>query len=525
MDGQGDTAVAPPGEPPLRRHGSLLAEGLIGSVRRTTPGLRRQIHHAHLDAEFNLIVRGGGTWTVEGRAYDLRPGNLIWLMPHQVHKMVRAPVLEMWVVLFQEGVLKPEWRSDLAARPSRMLAGHELIDLDQLLTQVAQDSDEPDAYNAGVTYILMRALRASRDRPSASLKPMHPAVTRALMLMRQETGASSLSDLAAEAGVAAAYLSRLLVEHTGRNFIDWRNRIRLDRFIAAYRPGANLLATALDAGFGSYARFHHIFTEIVGCPPSEWMSKIDKGEITPRAGAAAPVAGYGVASAGLLSARQRWTPLTTLVCPALRALLGEDFAGRLLIATPGERLERWEAFDKLEVKLSGDDIEELLASFAAHDPETVADYRQILNTHDLASTYASVCREYGTSASGLSDMIASLLMMLWVSTKPVAVSQAQHRGIKRCVESALGRSLPRIDITSARQAYVAALCQHAILYRASIAARASGDPRMFDELGGSIRAWSVAVLGRDILEFEMTPDGFAAPAKTRPSRSHPAISA
>ena len=499
MDGQGDTAVAPsPGGPPLRRHESLLPPDLIGTVRRTTPGVRRSIHHSHVDAEFNLIVRGGGTWTIDDHAYDLRPGNLVWFMPHHVHKLVRGPGLEMWVVMFRESALRPEWRADLAARPARMLAGHDLIELDHLLTQVAQDSDEPDAYNAGVVYTLMRALRASRDRPSANLKPMHPAVTRALMLMRQETSPNSLSDLAAEAGVAAPYLSRLLVEHTGRSFIDWRNRVRLDRFIDNYRPGANLLAAALDAGFGSYTRFHHIFTELIGCPPSEWMSKVDSGEITSQAGAAAPVAGYGMPTAGLLSARQRWTPLTTLVCPALRALVGENFGDRLVAAMPGERLVAWEVFDDLAVKLSEDDAKQLLASFAAHDPEIVADYRQILDTHDLASTYANTCREYGVSPSGLSDMVASLLLMLWVSTKPVAVNRAQHNGIKRCVESALNGSLAKIEMSLARRAYVAALCHHVILYRASIAARASSDPRIFDELAAANRAWSQAVLGRDI---------------------------
>ncbi len=99
---------------------------------------------------------------------------------------------------------------------------------------------------------------------------MHPAVARALLIsaLRQSGGAPSLTDLASEGGIAPHYLSRLLAEQTGRSFVEWRSRIRLDRFMEGYSPGANLLAAALDAGFGSYARFHHIFTPVVGCSPS-----------------------------------------------------------------------------------------------------------------------------------------------------------------------------------------------------------------------------------------------------------------
>jgi methylphosphotriester-DNA--protein-cysteine methyltransferase len=517
MDGRGSQEVTPAGDSPHHRRDSVVPPGLIGEVRRTTPGARRQIHHSHPDLEFNLIVRGGGTLTLDDQVYELKPGTLIWIVPRQVHKLVRSPSLEMWVVTVGVELLEQSWVADVAARPARVVSGAELIDLDRLLTQVAQDSDEPVAYNAGVTYVLMRALRASRDRPSPSLKPMHPAVARALLLMRRSESPNSLSDLAAAAGVAPTYLSRLLQEHTGRNFIDWRNRIRLDRFMEAYEPGMNLLAAALDAGFGSYARFYHIFGEIVGCPPSEWLSRVDEGKIVPKAGAAAHVAGYGVPTGGLLSARQRWTSLAPLASPPIKALLGERFAERVTSAPPrGRRLE-WAAFDSLDPHPSPDEIDRLVESFDGQDPETAADYARMLAAHDLAGIYIRVCTDYGISPSGVSDLIASMMMMMWVGPKAALVTTAQHAAIRRQVESALDSDLPRIDPALAREAYVAMQCHHAILYKASVAARASSDPRLFDQLANTIRAWSIAVLGSDILDFEITPEGFAQPASLQPA--------
>ncbi len=98
---------------------------------------------------------------------------------------------------------------------------------------------------------------------------MHPAVTRALLQLREQETTLSLGQLAAGAGVTAPYLSHLLIEHTGRSFVEWRNRIRLERFMTAWRPGANLLNTALEAGFGSYTQFHRVFSQLLGCSPAE----------------------------------------------------------------------------------------------------------------------------------------------------------------------------------------------------------------------------------------------------------------
>jgi AraC-like DNA-binding protein len=347
---------------------------------------------------------------------------------------------------------------------------------------------------------------------------MHPAVTRALMLMRQSDSITSLSELAAEAGVAPTYLSRLLMEHTGRNFVDWRNRIRLDRFIEAYRPGVNLLSAALDAGFGSYARFHHVFSELVGCPPSEWMSQVDEGKIVPKAGVSAPLPGYGMPSGGLLSARQRWTPLARMVSPAIGRLIGKDFADRITSATLRERSPLWRAYDQMDMSLTADDIERLIASFHDQDPETAADYGRMAMAHDFAATYARLCTDYAMPAASLSDLITATMIMSWLAAKHVQVTLAQHEGVRRQVESALHAVLPRYDATMVREARVAMQCHFAIIFRANTIGRASGDPRQFEQLDAVVREWSAAVFGRDILDFEATPDGFV-PATMKHSAS------
>ncbi len=510
MDGHEPSELRP--TTVARRRDSMVEPGLIGEIRRTIRGARRQVHQLHPDLEINLVVRGTGSCVIHEQVYELRPGTLMWIAPNLPHWLRCRPGLEMWVVQVRPSVLERDWLSDVAAQPSRIVASHDLIDLDRLLSQVALDSDEPAAYNAGIAYVLMRALRASRDRPQTALREMHPAVTRALMLMRRSDSINSLSDLAVEAGVAPTYLSRLLMEHTGRNFVDWRNRIRLDRFIEAYRPGVNLLAAALDAGFGSYARFHHVFSELVGCPPRAWMNQVDEGKIVPKTGASAHLPGYGMPSGGLLSARQRWTPLVRMVSPAIGRLIGKDFAGRLTATPMRERSPHWQTYDQMDMSLTPEDIERLVASFRDQDPETAEDYGRMAVTHDLAAIYERICADYAVPAARLSNLITAILVETWLATKHVQLTLPQLEGIRRQVESTLHTVVPRLDPTLVREARVAMQCHFAVMFRANTTGRASGDPRQFEQLDAVVRDWSAAVFGRDILDFEPTANGFAPPS-------------
>ena len=115
----------------------------MGEIRRTVAGQRFDIDHRHTELEFDLVVRGSGSFTLDEESYILKPGTLIWLVPGKRHRLVRSPNLEMWVVNVRPELFEAEHVKVLGKRPSSLLPGHELVDLDRLLSQVAQDSDEP----------------------------------------------------------------------------------------------------------------------------------------------------------------------------------------------------------------------------------------------------------------------------------------------------------------------------------------------------------------------------------------------
>lgn len=485
-----------------------LPAGLVGEIRRSIAGARVEIDHHHQDVEFDLVVRGTGHYTLGDITYVLRPGTLVWLLPGQRHHLTRSPRLEMWVVLARPDLLDQARLAELAAQPSRMLLGQEVLDLDRILSQVAQDSDEPAVYNAGIAYLLMRAWRAGRHRPAAEVRAMHPAVARALLIMRETGAEDSLSEVADKAGITPSYLSRLLLEHSGRSFIDWRNRIRLDRFIEGYRPGSNLLEAALSAGFGSYARFHHIFTQALGCPPSDWVKQAqeDRGNQKPRPAAEGHVE-LGLPPAGSLDARQRWARLVAAIGPAVPALLGPRFLDRLL-ASDGSRPAAADPL-VLDASFTAQQQAKLLGPLRHQAPTVAGELEHLFALHDFPGLYAGLLGAFGLSPERLAHAVAALALVLWVAANrehDPAVGPVQS--VARQVDAALQAQPSKGDLNALQAAHTALLCQFVVTYHALQAARASSDPRLIDELAVAASVCGETAFGGTLADIELTFTGF-----------------
>ena len=78
-------------------------------------------------------------------------------------------------------------------------------------------------------------------------------------------------------GKAAHVTCRTLAKHfreqVGAPLVEYRNRVRVERFLGLVeRGGGNLLEAALGAGFGSYAQFHRVFRHLLGVTPKEYVT-------------------------------------------------------------------------------------------------------------------------------------------------------------------------------------------------------------------------------------------------------------
>ena len=148
-----------------------------------------------------------------------------------------------------------------------------LIALWESLNDAHQDVDR---YNAGLGYVALSACTVyleANDIPTGT--DIHPAVEQAARLIRDHADPLPVEEIGRRVGLSASRLSRLFAAQMGVSMVDFRNEQRLSRFLRLYGKGCRrtVLAAALEAGFGSYAQFHRVFTQHMGCGPSEDHSK------------------------------------------------------------------------------------------------------------------------------------------------------------------------------------------------------------------------------------------------------------
>jgi AraC-like DNA-binding protein len=243
---------------------------------------RRVASHHHEELEVNLVLSGKGLYLFGQRRVPLKANSMIWLFPEQEHVLVDwSRDFSMWVLVFrpalvrrhaQTGARRVLCADDPGAIFCRQIEARRV----DLLNQVYQDAagDEGiDAANAALGYALVASWQAYQfsSEPPARVD-VHPAVARAARLISEADDAPALDRLAREAGLSPARLSRLFKQQTGISITAFRQRKCVERFLRLYGRGARytLIQAALEAGFGSYAQFHRVFTAVMRMNPAAY---------------------------------------------------------------------------------------------------------------------------------------------------------------------------------------------------------------------------------------------------------------
>ena len=246
---------------------------------------RANAMHRHAELEFNLITQGCGLYLLANRKYQMRRGDLLWLFPAQEYVLIeQSPDFEMWI-----GVATPKTvrrtatdanatilqRTNPPGEYCRRLPQPVFTKLESLLAEVVAARDHPGFFNAGLGYALLAAWHYFERAADVPVHDVHPAVEKAARLIRDESNKFGLDELARRAGLSAPRLSRLFKKQTGVALVDFRNRQRVEKFLALYGTGQRLkmFDAALEAGFGSYPQFHRVFKRVLGCSPGKYRRR------------------------------------------------------------------------------------------------------------------------------------------------------------------------------------------------------------------------------------------------------------
>jgi AraC-like DNA-binding protein len=96
---------------------------------------------------------------------------------------------------------------------------------------------------------------------------LSPVISAIIGALAGDPGLSG-AEFAQSYPISLSQLVRLFKAQVGLSIVEYRNRLRLDRFWKSVIEGeCNLMKASKDAGFGSYAQFHRVFRKVYGDTP------------------------------------------------------------------------------------------------------------------------------------------------------------------------------------------------------------------------------------------------------------------
>jgi AraC-like DNA-binding protein len=262
------------------------ADGFAGLAREA----RMRQSHRHRELEVNLVLTGEAAYLVGAQRVPLLAGSMIWLFPRQEHLLIDSSHdFSMWVLVFRQSLVahcaERESRRILAESDPgeilcRQILPHRVEALNRVYQGAVDEKADAEFVNATLRYALVESWRAYQfSEEVIPSTQVHPAVAKAARIVSDATDPLSLSQVALQAGLSPARLSRLFQQQVGVSLTAFRQQKCLQRFLRIYGAGTrhSLIEAALLAGFGSYPQFHRVFCRLMGSSPLKFKQRLRPG--------------------------------------------------------------------------------------------------------------------------------------------------------------------------------------------------------------------------------------------------------
>jgi AraC-like DNA-binding protein len=258
-----------------------IAPSLVGLAWRAGSELPIVSSHRHAELELNLVLRGSATYLFPGRRDHLVRRSIVWLWPSQDHILIdRSQDFDIWVIVFRPALVRRHRQlAERSSLYSRRLSEGNTVWLDRILSSVVEATTTAEQ-NVGLEFALLQAWGLYVAAEQSLLQEVHPAVERAALRIRDDPGLDSVDELASAVGLSPSRLGRVFKAQMGVSLLDYRNQLRLERFLHLHGPGGrhSVTQSLFEAGFGSQAQFYRAFRAAFGTSPYRYL----RGESTPR---------------------------------------------------------------------------------------------------------------------------------------------------------------------------------------------------------------------------------------------------
>lgn len=242
-------------------------------------GVRAFERHVHDAYEFHYVVGGTGSFELGEQWQSIGPGDFFYTRPQTEHRAVVPAdgdyLLQYVAFLVLDFALDAQIASDLAARLPEGVRHRAGDRLHGFFAHLSRLSEAGDPYQAHAAAFKFAALLYEMMAGAPTSHHVHPAIERALELMRSRLGdAYSLDDLARQLGLEKSYFIRLFKKNVGIPPMSYAMNLRMS--VAAdllCTTRESLAVVAGQVGFADEYHFAKRFKQWSGVAPGRYRQR------------------------------------------------------------------------------------------------------------------------------------------------------------------------------------------------------------------------------------------------------------
>lgn len=241
--------------------------------------------HYHEFCKMVLLVTGQGNYTVEGRNYSLREGDILLIGNGQVHRPEFSEGIEYerFILYISPEFLKKQSTADCSLKALFEGCHGHLLRLNEHrqkkvfeLAEGLQEEMKRDSYgksilgNSLLLQLLVRIGRYLEKGQSAESQTVSDARIKEMILYVEQhlTEELSVEKLAERFYISRFHMMRLFKKETGQSLFGYITERRLFYARNLMRQGIPATESCFAAGFGSYSSFTRAYGKLFGSSPT-----------------------------------------------------------------------------------------------------------------------------------------------------------------------------------------------------------------------------------------------------------------
>ena len=225
--------------------------------------------HLHENYELMFVEEGLLRVEINGFHYDVRSGEVAFILPNQPHAFVTPEHSRTWLVIFSPDHL-PELKKQLASDGMH----HPVIkpETDQLYRRFLESVGSPLRVRS-LLYGLAAVYCEGESEPQLATYDGAQVCRVVEYIDLHFTEQMTLSDLSKTLGYSYRYMSGVVNRFFGETLPTVLSRYRVNRACELLLESEmEITEIAFSSGFGSVRSFNRSFRELVGCTPSEYRA-------------------------------------------------------------------------------------------------------------------------------------------------------------------------------------------------------------------------------------------------------------